>query len=465
MTDHAATAKDLHRWKLSCFPILRSGEHKKPAVAWKIYQSVRASAAQVEAWLKAGHNLAVATGSVSGTIVLDVDPPHGGDQTLRRLIEIHGHLPETARVLTRSGGTHWYFRHPGSEVRNKVGFSAGGLQWLPGLDFRGDGGYVVCPPSMGDNGQPYQWIKTPDQAAIANAPPWLLEVLACLQENRPVPAWLADSGIPQPATRTAPAAPGASKPPKSGPLVGSRSDRGSTAVSRPGNQPEEVEVGPEYALSVLDREVREVEQAVVGTRNNRLNTAAFALAQLVEQGLLSEEQVKDALVGAVTRAGWNYDDEGWKATFDTINSAFASASKKPRKQKLKVTADKKRKAPTAPGGAAAIDGDELNSRNPAEVAWAYARELWMGGDGLKLRCYNRVWFYWDGRKFVEYPDDELAANIREWMGGRRLVVHRGEGKTARVYATRNLVGETLDALKCIVLVLSGLQQPAWIESL
>jgi hypothetical protein len=80
----------------------------------------------------------VATGAVSGIIVLDVDGDDG-EASLAALEREHGPLPATATVLTGKG-RHLYFSHPGVLVPNRVRVAAG-------LDVRGDGGYVVAPPS------------------------------------------------------------------------------------------------------------------------------------------------------------------------------------------------------------------------------------------------------------------------------------------------------------------------------
>ena len=58
-------------------------------------------------------NLGLATGSASGIYVIDVDPRHGGDETLRALEAEHGPLPPTWRFLTGGGGEHIVFRYPG----------------------------------------------------------------------------------------------------------------------------------------------------------------------------------------------------------------------------------------------------------------------------------------------------------------------------------------------------------------
>lgn len=129
-------------------------------------------------------NVAIRTGAPSGIVVLDVDPPAGAD-TLRELERTYGALPITTSVKTPRGGSHIYFQHPGREVRNSAG------QVGPGLDVRGDGGYVLAPPSIGENGRPYEWDE---EAKPAPMPDWLLALAAPSDAARklaaPVSDWL-----------------------------------------------------------------------------------------------------------------------------------------------------------------------------------------------------------------------------------------------------------------------------------
>jgi hypothetical protein len=116
-------------------------------------------------------NIAIATGKRSGIIVLDVDTDHGGEESLKELIRQHGELPITPEARTGGGGRHIFFLHPGVEIRN----SAGRLG--PGLDVRGDGGYVVAAPSVHPNGQVYQWSVKPSETQLADLPQWFLDSL------------------------------------------------------------------------------------------------------------------------------------------------------------------------------------------------------------------------------------------------------------------------------------------------
>jgi hypothetical protein len=99
-------------------------------------------------------NLGIATGRASGLVVIDVDPKHDGFVTLAALERELGSLPSsTPRVRTGSGGLHVYLAYPtdGSAIRNSEG------RLGPGIDVRGEGGYVVCPPSVTNKG-PYTWL-------------------------------------------------------------------------------------------------------------------------------------------------------------------------------------------------------------------------------------------------------------------------------------------------------------------
>ena len=149
-------------------------QEKRPLLRWEEYQRRRASEGVVRRWFACwpDANIGVVTGSISGLVVLDVDPGHGGGESLARLEAIHGPLPFTVSAVTGGGGRHVYFRHPDGEVRNRVGIA-------PGLDLRGDGGYVVAPPSVHPSGRPYAWEPSgsPDEAALAPIPAWLLQTV------------------------------------------------------------------------------------------------------------------------------------------------------------------------------------------------------------------------------------------------------------------------------------------------
>jgi Bifunctional DNA primase/polymerase, N-terminal/AAA domain/Primase C terminal 1 (PriCT-1) len=133
------------------------------------FKSATLDAEQIAAWWKLWPqaNVGIRTGSESGLVVLDVDAG-GGAGSLKRLEAERGKLPQTAEALTGSGGRHYLFAYPGHAVPNSAGKLA------EKLDVRGDGGYIVAPPSAHESGRAYRWMRPPENG-IAEPPAWLLE--------------------------------------------------------------------------------------------------------------------------------------------------------------------------------------------------------------------------------------------------------------------------------------------------
>jgi putative DNA primase/helicase len=110
------------------------------------------------------YNVALVTGKVSGLIALDDDD---GGETMRK----NGwYVPATPAVKT-SKGHQYYLRCP-----------QGGFPTFkivdPGLEVKADGGYVAAPPSIHPSGAHYEWVISPDEAALADPPEWLIKQAA-----------------------------------------------------------------------------------------------------------------------------------------------------------------------------------------------------------------------------------------------------------------------------------------------
>lgn len=148
---------------------LRPGD-KRPVIPWQEYQHRHPSEREVASWfaLWPQANIGIVTGAVSRLVVLDVDPAHGGNKSLAGMESLHGPLPSTVQAVTGGGGRHFYFVHPGGTVPNRVGL-------LEGIDLRGDGGYVVAPPSLHPSGGRYAWVAEmdPEKRRLADLPSWL----------------------------------------------------------------------------------------------------------------------------------------------------------------------------------------------------------------------------------------------------------------------------------------------------
>ncbi len=122
-----------------------------------------------------GCAIAMPTGAVSGTVVVDVDIKHDGVlELLGELEQNLGPLPRDRVARTQSGGLHIYCAHPGNGVRVRTGQGErsplGYLTGRAGIDVRADGGIVLLPPSCG-----YSWIA--DDDTIPMLPKlWLLAI-------------------------------------------------------------------------------------------------------------------------------------------------------------------------------------------------------------------------------------------------------------------------------------------------
>jgi hypothetical protein len=122
-------------------------------------------------------NIAIATGSISGVMVLDVDNP----TALKQLEQQYGSLPKTVVCQTGSGGKHYYFRHDQrcDKLKNAVKFAGA-------LDVRANGGYVLLPPSLHKSGNRYEWLVSPDDCELAELPDWLYDLMPKRNEALPI---------------------------------------------------------------------------------------------------------------------------------------------------------------------------------------------------------------------------------------------------------------------------------------
>lgn len=212
----------------------------------------------------------------NGFAILDVDTGKGGETSLARLCayldERGTPLPSTLTQHTGGGGLHMLFATPDGGI--KSGSNVFGPD-MPGLDTRGRGGYIVVAPSVHLSGNRYAW-----ENLLADAAPWP-EILSKLMDPpKPAPVQVNYR-------RTAP------------------TDR--------------------YAVAALDDEIQAVRGTREGGRNSRLNTAAFALGQLVGAGLLDEGTVRNDLLAAGLAIGL-----GESEAVKTILSGLRGGKAQPR---------------------------------------------------------------------------------------------------------------------------------------
>jgi Bifunctional DNA primase/polymerase, N-terminal/Primase C terminal 1 (PriCT-1)/AAA domain len=134
----------------------------------------------IRGWWGAGPTAGIATPTGNGRVVLDVDD-------CAAVNGLPGELPPTVEALTGGGGRHLWFRC-NERVSNSPGRLPGGIH------FRGDGGYVVLPPSPHPSGGEYEWRTAPDEHPMAPIPGWLLELLKPSQNGAAPPV---SGDIPQ----------------------------------------------------------------------------------------------------------------------------------------------------------------------------------------------------------------------------------------------------------------------------
>ena len=188
-------------------------------------------------------NVGVATGRPSGVWALDVDPRHGGHETMRALVAQHGDLPPTRTHRTPGGGWHHFWTMPADgDVRNSVGRIG------PGVDVRGTGGYVAAPPTVRET--------TPD--AVGGAYAVELDVPAV-----EAPGWLLGLARPR------------EQPPA---IITDQSSMEFSSLPADGPEAERVRG---YAHAAVMSELARVAGAIEGTRNETAFRAACSLHELI----------------------------------------------------------------------------------------------------------------------------------------------------------------------------------------
>jgi hypothetical protein len=194
-------------------------------------------------------NVGIATGDASGLLVVDLDGPEGLE-SWKRLAVQHA-WPNDLVARTGSGGWHVFYRCPegAKNSAKKLG---------PGLDTRGDGGYVVAPPSIHPSGNRYEWVR---MVRLHDAPARLLELLH--REAEPEQSRVA-------IRPTEIVAPGSLTP---------------------------------YGKAALEHMRERILAAPEGTRNDQLNEEAYGAGRLSAGGHLSHSEAADYLISAALDAG------------------------------------------------------------------------------------------------------------------------------------------------------------------
>ena len=152
-----------------------TGDCSSPAKHPRVKQGFKDATtdnALINSWWDKWPNANIGAATGGKYVVIDVDSYHGGDDGLAELCAGND-LPDTWETLTGGGGRHLWFLIPDDVcVASKVGIATG-------VDVRGDGGYVIMPPSVHQSGRLYDWEASSriDEIDVAPLPDWLKPIL------------------------------------------------------------------------------------------------------------------------------------------------------------------------------------------------------------------------------------------------------------------------------------------------
>ena len=316
-----------------CSPRAEKGVGKRPLVPAETAPGARDGGLylatldedQIRAWWGRWPNalIGMPTGPRSGLAVIDLDPRAFEADDMLGALEVwaggEGFSGPAAR--TQSGGLHLWFAYPDLAPGEKVGNRAGLFAKIDSapvairehVDVRGEGGYVILPPSVMDDGARYVWLRAPAEAA----PP-------------PLPGRLLDAIL-----RRGEFAPGGAAP---RPQPGGIAARAAGPVGRTGGEDEAVR---RYARAVLDRARSDMAGTGQGQRGHTLNALAYMLGPYVELGALSEREAWAALSDGADACGLSATD-GPQACDDKIRRGLEAGRRGSNLTSVSATLDRLR---------------------------------------------------------------------------------------------------------------------------
>lgn len=179
--------KILHAWAMRYLAMgwnVLPANAKHPLVSWKPYQERRVRVTEWDEWLHDPsidfNQIALVTGRLSGVTVLDIDIPKDGSE-YKDPDWIVAQFPDGKPLVSRTGrgGRHVFFAF--EDIPNSVKVAH------PQLDVRSEGGIIILPPSIHENGQPYEWEEVIE--VVPREHPRFPTLLSAGLEKRPVKDW------------------------------------------------------------------------------------------------------------------------------------------------------------------------------------------------------------------------------------------------------------------------------------
>jgi putative DNA primase/helicase len=332
----------LYGWKL--FPVRR--DTKQPFAGFKWREHATNNVQQLEQWATQylDCNWAMATGQASGVFIVDLDGPDGN--AWAKAID----LPYSLTVSTGKG-FHVYFLIPsGASVKNSAGKVA------PGVDIRGDGGYVVIPPSIHSSGKPYEYLNAVSPVV---APDWLIQLVI------------------------APEQPSAPQPPQEA-------------------RPPATDAEKAFGVNIMKKACAEFAAIIPGEgkRNAGAVKLAYTVAGVVAAGWI-EHNVAQAAIGEVTELYRSQDS----SAVNTLNSGWSDGLLKPLPPlPIDTVAEEVRQNGFTINGQASFAPASLPDNKMADCIEYHQFALETGfhlahGENLRYTAEWNKWHRWNGQRW------------------------------------------------------------------
>ena len=354
--------------------------------------------------------IGVATGERTGFFVLDLDIDAAKGLDGVAALTAFGELPDAPTVRTPRGGKHVYFNW-------RAGIDNARGELPAGVDVRGEGGYIIAPPSRRADGSTYRWEASAKGFKPAETPHWLI----CLMQ------------------------------PRKRPYVNSFSNGTNGQNGARSNA---------YASAAVERECGAIATAQDGVRNETLNRAAFSLGQLVAGGLVDEGEVSARLLAAALASGLPRQEAE-----KTIASGLTAGLQEPRT----MPESDARKAASNGSGVTEAGGNYLGAggspildpRNPLPSARALVAARFMDHDLRTMHRHRDTFWQFTGSYYRQADDEEVRRAA--WLFLETAMQIDAKGNAQPFKPTQARVSDVIDAVKAVSALDPTISPPAWLD--
>jgi putative DNA primase/helicase len=391
-----------HQWMAGDPPWMpkEDGAGKHPIIHdWQTFATTDRS--QIATWWGAeypGANVGVATGRGSGIWVLDVDEGRRRDGTFKegldslvRLTTQFGELPDTYAVRTGGGGIQYYFEIPdGLEIRTVPKGLGGDYR---DIDIKGEGGFVVAPPSASGKG-PYTVER---DVPVVMPPDWLIH-------------FLMESGTAV--------------------VAGTRNPSMPDGPAPAGVIPSDA---PGWVAGSIGEKVEAVRTAPDGEGNNTINRMAYMIGQYVPHGWITFDDAHRRLMEAVGAWAQPHPQADY-----TIRRALQQGASDPYVPQT---------APELPAEGGEVHRGQL--RIAMRLAARYAGSL--------LYAHGIGWHVWDGTRWARDQDGAVMRAVRDALREAIMEIADMDERTGRALYDDVRKCESSSSMEGIMKIASSLE--------